>query len=59
MTTIARRPGTEVRSWEEKQEAALLAAFRRQTPKGQHTLLRQAKAIVAKEEWQVLHALKK
>ena len=59
MSTSITRPWKDRRTPAEKQEAALVAAFRRMGPKGKFKLLRQSRAIVAKEEWQILNILRK
>lgn len=43
MTTITRRPGTDVRTAEQKQEAALLAAFRRLEQRERRKVLKIAR----------------
>ena len=47
MTHICRRPGTDIRTMEEKQESALLAAFRRLTPKGRMMAFKAARRLLA------------
>lgn len=42
-TIICRRPGTDIRTREEKQEATLLAAFRRLEPGERFKLIRRAR----------------
>jgi hypothetical protein len=44
-TIICRRPGADVRTPAEKQEAALLAAFRRLTPRGRIMALKAARRL--------------
>lgn len=46
-TSLTRPPGTDVRTREEKQEAALLAAFRRLTPKGRMMAFKAARRLRA------------
>lgn len=46
-TSITRPPGTDVRTSQQKQEDALLAAFRRMTPKGRMMVFKAARRMRA------------
>jgi hypothetical protein len=49
-TAICRRPDVDSRTREEKQEAALLAAFRRLTPKSRMMALKAARRTRAAQQ---------
>lgn len=49
MTIICRRPGTDFRTRQQKQEDALLAAFRRLTPKGRMMALKAARRLMPRK----------
>lgn len=48
-TSITRPPGTDVRTTQQKQEAALLAAFRRLTPKGKLMAFKAARRLMPRK----------
>ena len=51
MTHICRRPGTDIRTREERQEAALLAAFRRLGQRERFKLVRFARL---RRSWRIV-----
>lgn len=48
-TSITRPPGTDVRTSQEKQEDALLASFRRLTPKGRMMAFKAARRLMPRK----------
>lgn len=59
MTTSITRPLKDLRTPQERQEAALVAQFRQMSPRARTKLLRQAKAILDEDQRRLLYVLRK